>query len=266
MSTEIQTATGQTLTMEDLRNAPKFECPVTEYQPPGAYCRQIFMPAGMLVVGHVHRTEHINVVISGRARVLMGGVVHDIKGPMNFISKAGVRKVLWIIEDMIWMTVHPTKETDIAKITAQIIDADASCEVDVSEMELLLKGSDLGYSEFLRRHKLDDSKVHALMDSLPAPVPNEVVDGSFRLMDSMINGKGMFAAREIDCGEDFPVCTPECRYNLARYVNHSDYPNAVLYFDKGCGFMRTIKTLMEGEEVTMDYNQNIMRSQEEGGK
>lgn len=120
---------------------PRIECPVTHYHPPGVYCRQIFMPKGVFVVGHVHKTEHINIVIQGHARVLMNGQVFDIQAPMNFISKEGVRKVLFILEDTIWMTVHPTEETDVAKIGAKIIDFEASYQIEENEKKLLLEGT-----------------------------------------------------------------------------------------------------------------------------
>ena len=127
-------------TLEELSRMPRVECPVSHYQPPGVYCREIFMPAGTFIIGHLHKTEHINIVIKGRARVLMSGKVYDIQGPMNFISKKGVRKVLFILEDMIWMTVHPTREKSIEKIAMKIIDLAASGEITEGERKLLLEG------------------------------------------------------------------------------------------------------------------------------
>ena len=91
-------------------------------------------PQGVFVVGAEHLTEHFNVVLTGHAKVLMDGVVHDIKAPCSFVSKAGVRKVLWVLEDMVWATIHPTTETDIAtlertlvKQPTQVLDEEVKC-------------------------------------------------------------------------------------------------------------------------------------------
>ena len=62
-------------------------------------------------------------------------------------------------------------------------------------------------------------------------------------------------------GEAFPVCCGPVRYALARYVNHSDHPNALLTFDEsGLGWMTLQADLAQGTEVLMDYNDNATKS------
>jgi quercetin dioxygenase-like cupin family protein len=79
------------------------------------------MPKGSLVVGHEHKTEHFNIVLSGHASVMMNGEVQEIRGPSIFVSKAGVRKVLLIHETMIWATIHPTNETNLEVLDEQLV-------------------------------------------------------------------------------------------------------------------------------------------------
>jgi hypothetical protein len=88
---------------------------------PGVYLRTITMHAGTLLIGHEHKTEHFNLVWRGKARVVMDGVEQLITGPCRFISKPGVRKVLFILEDMEWSTVHATDETDLEKLEDMMI-------------------------------------------------------------------------------------------------------------------------------------------------
>lgn len=71
------------------------------------------MPANTFVIGNEHLTEHFNIVLTGKARVMVGDQVMNLHAPCSFVSKPGVMKVLLILEDMIFMTVHPTMETDI---------------------------------------------------------------------------------------------------------------------------------------------------------
>ena len=88
---------------------------------PGVYVRQVVMPAGHAIIGHEHRTEHLNTVLTGKALVWMNGEVQTITAPCTFVSSPGVRKVLLILEDCTWQTIHPTNETDLAKLREELI-------------------------------------------------------------------------------------------------------------------------------------------------
>lgn len=107
-------------------NLTKGELPLTHTFSDGVYVREIFMKAGMIVVGHVHKTRHINIVSTGKALVWMNGEVKEVTAPYTFESEAGVRKVLYIIEDMFWSTVHVTNETNLDKLKDNLVDLKAS--------------------------------------------------------------------------------------------------------------------------------------------
>lgn len=76
---------------------------------PGIYVREIWMPAGAIILGHEHTGDHLNIVVSGKFLLRAEGCVRQISAgptPVTFRSKAGVRKALYIIEDTTYMTVH----------------------------------------------------------------------------------------------------------------------------------------------------------------
>ena len=98
---------------DKLQRFPQVDMPLIHLFAPGVYYREIFMPAGTIVIGHEHKTEHFNIVLSGKARVMMNGEIHLIKGPDVFVSGPGVSKVLYILENMRWATIHPSDETNI---------------------------------------------------------------------------------------------------------------------------------------------------------
>lgn len=102
-------------------NGPAEECPLEHRFAPGVYLRTITMRAGLFVVGHEHRTEHLNIVHSGRARVFMDGKWVLVQGPGVFVSKPGVRKILVIEKEMVYSTIHPTTETDLEKLEAEMV-------------------------------------------------------------------------------------------------------------------------------------------------
>jgi hypothetical protein len=100
------------------------DCPVEHHFAPGVYLRQITMPAGSVIVGHMHKTEHINNIVSGSALVALNGIPSLIQGPCAFNSLAYTRKVLLVLEDMVWQTVHP-------------IDGDGSCLTPENQLMLV---------------------------------------------------------------------------------------------------------------------------------
>lgn len=95
------------------------ELPLKHHFAPGLYMREIFMPADTVVIGRIHKTEHFNILVKGSCLIVHADGSREIlKAPMTFVSKAGVQKVLLILEDMIWMTTHVTDETDVEKLEA----------------------------------------------------------------------------------------------------------------------------------------------------
>lgn len=121
----------------DLLHLPQVECPLVHRFAPGVYARQITMPAGSLIIGHCHNTKHFNVVLKGRARVMMEDQIEDIVAPCVFVSEAGVRKVLRIDEEMVWMTIHPTHETDLKKLEEEIITKSPAFTKHFEQLEQL---------------------------------------------------------------------------------------------------------------------------------
>lgn len=98
------------------------ECPVKHTFTPGMYGREIFMPKGTLISSKIHKTEHQYVVVSGEVSVWIEGIgIERIKAPYFGVTKPGTRRALFIHEDCVWKTFHPTVETDLEKVEAELI-------------------------------------------------------------------------------------------------------------------------------------------------
>jgi hypothetical protein len=97
-------------------------CPLTHKFAPGVYVREIFIPAGMLVVGKIHKHDHPNFLMSGEVLVVTedGGREH-LKAPLSMISKAGTKRIVFALQDTVWITVHATNEQDLEKIEEDVI-------------------------------------------------------------------------------------------------------------------------------------------------
>lgn len=92
---------------------------------PGAYVREIFIPAGTLTTSKIHKTEHVYIVLTGKVSVFIDGVgVQHITAPYVGVTKPGTRRVLYIHEDCRWITFHPTpdNETDLEVLENRLIE------------------------------------------------------------------------------------------------------------------------------------------------
>ena len=119
-----------------LLNLPQVDMPLVHRFAPGVYFREITMPAGTFIIGQEHRTRHFNVVLSGRARVMIDGKVEEISAPSVFVSEPGVRKVLFIQETMRWATIHATNETDVPTLERVLVRR-SKCWINSQEMKQL---------------------------------------------------------------------------------------------------------------------------------
>lgn len=110
---------------------------LTEYFVPGLYVREIVMPKGHFIVGDIHRTEHLNVVLKGKALVKMEGQTALVEAPSSFVSKPGVSKRLYILEDCTWQTFHPNPddERDINVLRARLVEPSNLAAELVGEIE-----------------------------------------------------------------------------------------------------------------------------------
>ena len=90
-----------------LKDLPQVECPLKHIFTPKLYCREIFMPAGSLIVSKIHKTEHPFFVLKGVALVKINESEWErIEAPYSGITYPGTRRVLYIEEDCVWTTAH----------------------------------------------------------------------------------------------------------------------------------------------------------------
>jgi len=99
------------------------EC-ITHFFAPGVYVRQMLIPAGMVAVGKIHKTKHVSIISCGKVSVTTENGTETIEGPYTFINTPGEKRAVYAHTDTIWSTVHPTEETDLAKIEKEVIATD----------------------------------------------------------------------------------------------------------------------------------------------
>lgn len=120
-------ATGKP-TREQILNIERFilECPQTEtptrhYFSPGLYAREMFIPAGTVLTGAVHKTEHL-VQFDGDITVLTDGGMQRLTGRHTFVSKPGVKRVGYAHADT-WCTgFFVTDKTDVEELENDLVE------------------------------------------------------------------------------------------------------------------------------------------------
>ena len=98
--------------------------PIHEEYGCGTYARQMFIPKGTLIIGKIHRHEHLNFIMKGRVSVSTEFGAQHFEAPCTFVSEVGLKRAVYAEEDTIWVTVHMTKftgEENLDKMEAELI-------------------------------------------------------------------------------------------------------------------------------------------------
>lgn len=97
------------------------ECEVRHIFAPGVYAREMTIPKGIVIIGKIHKHRHVNIISKGSAEVMTEfGKIH-IEAPYTFVSEVGTKRAVLALDDVVWTTIHPTNETDLAKIEDEVI-------------------------------------------------------------------------------------------------------------------------------------------------
>jgi len=101
--------------------AAKFVPQITHHFAPGLYAREMWLPAGALIVGKIHKHEHLTHLSYGKCEVATDEQIVLLEGPLTFKSHVGVKRVILAHSDLLWTTFHHTQETDIEAIERELV-------------------------------------------------------------------------------------------------------------------------------------------------
>ena len=88
----------------------------------GLYGRRCRINAGTVFTTRVHKKEHISVCLAGKIMVVdESGERVEITAPKVFITPAGTHRIIYVLEDVDWLTVHAyAAEPDINMVTQEL--------------------------------------------------------------------------------------------------------------------------------------------------
>ena len=100
------------------------ECQLRHFFTKGVYCREITVPAGTTVVTEIHNTEHPFIMSKGRCLVTENGMeMVELEAPYFGITLPNTRRLIEVIEETVWTTIHPTEITPKSDSEEDMLEA-----------------------------------------------------------------------------------------------------------------------------------------------
>lgn len=230
---------------------PQVDVPVIHRFCNGVYIREATLPAGMFAIGHAHRHDCLNVVLTGRVSVLIGGELKCLSAGDVFVGKALDRKAGFVHEESRWQTIHATPETDLEKLedlllvkSPAFVAHERRIENDRLDYQLAIAELGFTHEEVLAVSRGVDDLVNFGCELVfTAPSQRE--------------GTGLFAAQEFKGGDKIAVAsTGGMRTDAGRFTNHSAVPNAIMEAGENGTIYLVAKTFIPRlTEVLVDYRQ-----------
>ena len=113
--------------LEDkLKEMEQIDFKVVHHHAPGLYGRELFIPAGAMLVGKIHKQAHLTTLLEGTLSVTSEFGSDELTGPHTWLEQAGTKKAGYAQTDCRIINWHPTDETDVDKIESEVITPDYS--------------------------------------------------------------------------------------------------------------------------------------------
>ena len=113
-----------TALQREMLKLPQLELETRHYFADGMYAREVFRPAGCLIVGKVHKKEHFYIVTKGRIRVTTDDGVKEFAAPSVIVSQPGTKRAVLAMEDSVCMTVHRTMKKSLKNVERELVEDD----------------------------------------------------------------------------------------------------------------------------------------------
>lgn len=99
-----------------MKQLPQIELKVIHHFSKGVYARELHIPAGVTLVGEIHKFENLNILSKGTMIVTTEEGMREVSAPFTVVSPPGTKRAAHTITECVWTTIHGTDETDVSKI------------------------------------------------------------------------------------------------------------------------------------------------------
>ena len=106
---------------KELQKLPQVEPPLVHHFADGVYAREMTMVPGLIVVGAIHKTQHMSIVSQGDVVVATEFGIRRFTAPDVVVSEPGAKRILFAHTRVVWTTIHATEERDLDKLKADLV-------------------------------------------------------------------------------------------------------------------------------------------------
>ncbi|MBS75729.1 MAG: hypothetical protein CMO32_08220 [Variovorax sp.] len=96
----------------------------------GVYAKETHVPAGMWLVQHKHKHDHLSILSSGTVEVLVEGERTEMTGPTCVNIKGGLHHGIRALTDAVWFCVHATDCVDEDEVDEVLIAPENADEIE----------------------------------------------------------------------------------------------------------------------------------------
>ena len=96
----------------------------------GMYAREMHHPAGMVVVGKVHKKESLFIVTSGTVQIVLDDGVQTFSAPAILLTQPGAKRAVFSLEGATYMTVHRTNRKTVKGVEKEVVEVDPKAVYD----------------------------------------------------------------------------------------------------------------------------------------
>lgn len=231
---------------------------------PGMYSREMYVPAGTLMTGAIHRQEHFSVFLEGVILVPDDeGGSQIIEAPHIEIAQPGTKRVGVALTDVRWVTFHATDKKTVHEAEEDLFTNDPK-ELDAL-LEYIPQGEVL-YEETFASEQRDPQIEADRQDYLLTQEPPELLEQlreipvkdmeipGVAIRPSERDGFGIFATHSFQEGEVIaPGVIGGELICFSRYCNHGAKPNAKPLREGQDLYIQASRDIDPGEEILMDY-------------
>ena len=115
---------------DELRKMPQYEPITTHTFHAGMYCREVYRGADVLVVGKVHKKEHMYYIVSGTVAITTDEGVMAVTGPKMICSKPGTKRAVYSITPAHCLTLHRTDAINVRDAEKELVEDDPDSMYD----------------------------------------------------------------------------------------------------------------------------------------
>jgi hypothetical protein len=113
---------------KEILECPQLELPTEHIFHGGMYCRQVWQPEGVVVVGKVHKKEHFFMVVQGSVAVTEGDESAKVmNAPFLLCSKPGTKRAILALTDTLYMTIHRADSDTVEAVEDELVLPEPNC-------------------------------------------------------------------------------------------------------------------------------------------